>query len=210
MVFATSFTSLGGLVGWAAVVCAVAVTASPARAEFHLWQIQEVYSNSSGTLQFIELTDQFGSQNFVGGQSINVSNPANTQTNTFMIPGSDVLPGDTLGHMLLFGTSGLHAAGGPTPDYVIPDNFLFTGGGSAFFFGFNGSSYGALPTDGMQSLNWFSGSPNAVNSPVNYLGETGTVAPVPEPTTLVLIPVAAAVGGAYHWRRRRAASSPAA
>jgi hypothetical protein len=210
MVVGTSLSHSRDLAGWAAVVC-VALTAPPARAEFHLWQIQEVYSNSSGTLQFIEMVDQFGAQNFIGfGSPIQVSDTTGTQTHTFPIPFGDVLPGDSLNHMLLFGTSGIHAAGGPTPDYIIPNGFLFTGGGSISFFGLNSGSYGTLPTDGTQSLDWLAGTNNAVNSPVNYLGQTGTVSPVPEPTTLVLAPVAAVLGGVYHWRRRRAASPPVA
>jgi hypothetical protein len=213
MVFGTSFVSPRGLVGWAAVVCVVALTAAPARAAFHLWQIQEVYTNSSGTLQFVELTDQFGFQNSVGGNSISVTNAAGTQTNTFTIPDPPpdfgTLPGDTLNHMLLFGTGGLHAAGGPTPDYIISNNFLFPGGGSISFFGANGGAYTALPTDGVRSLNWFAGTNNAVNSPVNYNGDVGVVTPVPEPTTLLLAPVAAVLGGVYRWRRR-AATPPAA
>src|SRR5436309_9754949 len=61
---------------WTAVAVVVATAASPAQAAFHLWAIQEVYTNNSGTLQFIELVDSVthdpfgGGQNFVGGQSI--------------------------------------------------------------------------------------------------------------------------------------------
>ena len=125
-------------------ICAASVL--PARAAFHLWSIQEVYSDTSGSLQFIELVDTFGGQNFVNGQAITADNSGNTQSHTFTIPGG-TLGGSTFGHTLLFGTAGIHAAGGPTPDYIIPNNFLFTAGGSISFFGLNGGSYGALPTD---------------------------------------------------------------
>lgn len=209
MAVETSGWNPRGFVGWAVALGVMALAATPARAAFHLWQIQEVYSNSSGTLQFVELVDQFGFQTAVAGQSINSLDSGGNPVNTFMIPFSTSLPGDSLNHMLLFGTSGIHAAGGPAPDFIIPDNFLRTGGGSIGFFGLNGGAYNALPTDGTQSLNWFTGTANAVNSPVNYLGETGTVSPVPEPATLALTSVAMA-GGVYCWRRRRTAPLPAA
>jgi len=40
-----------------------------------------------------------------------------------------------LNHALLLGTSGIHAAGAPTPDYIIPSSFLFSAGGTINFFG---------------------------------------------------------------------------
>src|SRR5204863_8117339 len=99
----------------AALVCAFSVAAAPANAAFHLWQIQEIYSNSSGTLQFIELFDSNGGQNFVGGQKITVFNVGKSQSNAFTLP-AGTLPGSSLNHHLLFGTSGIKAAGAPTPD----------------------------------------------------------------------------------------------
>jgi hypothetical protein len=204
-----------GMVAWATVLMAAMAFASPARAAFHLWSIQEIYSNSSGSLQFIELTDappfdtSGGFQNFVNGMTISVSNPGGTLTNSFTIPGNP-LPGNTLDHTLLFGTSGVQAAGGPAPDYIIPDNFLFTGGGSIGFFGANSGPYGPMPTDGLLSLNFTNGT-TSLNTPMNFSGQTGTVIGVPEPSTLVLTPLAMAVGGLRRWlsRRRVARSRPA-
>jgi hypothetical protein len=165
-------------------VLAVSLLGVPcAQAAFHLWAIREVYTDSSGNLQFIELFDSSGSQNFVNGMQIQVSNVGNTQTHTFIIPGSP-LSGNTLNHALLFGTSGLQAAGGPAPDYTIPNNFLFAAGGSISFFGANSGAYTALPTDGSLSRTW--GGGNAVNSPQNYSDQSGVVV-VPEPTSLSLI-----------------------
>lgn len=164
-------------------VCAVslavcATTILPARAAFHLWSIQEVYSDSSGSLQFIELVDNFGAQNFVNGQSMTIQNVGATQTHTFTIPGNP-LGGSTFAHTLLLGTAGLQAAGGPAPDYIIPNGFLFTAGGSISFWGLNSGAYGALPTDGSLSLTWANGT-DAANSPQNFAGQTGMVT-VPEP-----------------------------
>lgn len=171
------------------------LAAVPANAAFHLWAINEIYTNSSGTLQFIELVDTFGSQNFVNGQQIQVSNVPNTLTNTFNVPGAQ-LPGSTQNHFLLFGTAGIQAAGGPAPDYIIPNGFLFQAGGTINFFGLNSGPYSALPTDGFLSRTWTGG--NALNTPTNYSGQTGQV---PAPAAGVVL---AGAGLALGRRRRRA------
>lgn len=156
----------------------------PAQAGFHLWSIREVYTDVSGSLQFIELVDSFGGQTFVGGQSISVANVGNTITHTFTIPGGS-LSGSTLNHALLFGTAGLQAAGGPAPDYIIPNNFLFQAGGTLSYFAQGGGPYSALPTDGVLSRTWVGGG-SAVNSPQNFAGQIGLVT-VPEPAALSLL-----------------------
>jgi hypothetical protein len=153
--------------------------ATRAQAAFHIWNIAQVYSNSSGTLQFIEMFTSTSGQQFVNGQSITVNNSTNTLHNTFTIPSTpnyDAI--DSANHFLLFGTAGLHAAGGPTPDFIIPNGFLFTGGGMISFFGTSGTTnnltYPALPTDGIHALTYNSG-PQVVNSPENYSFQTGQV-----------------------------------
>ena len=161
---------------------AFALATTPAPGAFHLWNIQEIYSDSSGTLQFIELQSSDPGQNFVNG--LNVTVTSGRPSHTITLPG-DPLPGDTTGHSLLFGTAGLHAAGGPIPDYIIPDNFLFIGGGNLNFFSAFFGTYTALPTDGVLSRTF--GDGNAPNSPQNYAGQTGFVIPAPEPASSVLL-----------------------
>src|SRR5204863_1027794 len=58
------FLATGAMVGL--TLCA----SVPANAAFHLWTIREVYTDASGTLQFIELFDPSGGQPLVNGQSI--------------------------------------------------------------------------------------------------------------------------------------------
>ena len=163
-----------------------ATVASPAQAAFHLWGINEIYSNSSGTLQFIELQTPFGGQQFVGGQTITVSSGA--MSHAFTVPAN--LPGDTTNHFFLIGTPGIQAAGGPAPDYpMLPAGFLFTGGGTINFWGTNSAAYSALPLDGLMSRNWTTMTNNLVNSPTNFAGATGIVNGVPEPATMILTPI---------------------
>ena len=162
---------------------AAVMLTSPAQAGFHLWSIREVYTDASGTLQFIELATSFGGQVFVNGQTVSVVNVGGTQTHNFTIPGSS-LSGNTANQALLFGTAGLQAAGGPAPDYIIPDNFLFPAGGTINFFGQGSGPYSALPTDGVNSRTWAGG--NASNTPQNYAGSTGFVT-APEPAAFSVL-----------------------
>ena len=194
---------MSGLIVWSVVLCASTTIATPARASAHLWNLQELYSNSSGTLQFIELFTTSNTQtNFVIPRSIVVSNVGATLTNTFPVPTGTLAP--TFNKSLLFGTAGIQAAGGPAPDYIIPNGFLFTAGGSVTFFGANGGAYTALPTNGIASRIWTSGLNNTINSPTNFAGVTSSV---PEPTSLVLVPVA--LGSMYWMSRRRKLKSSA-
>src|ERR1700722_17596901 len=119
MLLGKTFSNARILMGWVAVFGAATLIPSPVQARpFHLWNISEIYSNSSGTLQFIELTELTTAQNNTGGQQISIANVGGTQTNTFTLPNS--LPSDSLTHMLLFGTAGIQAAGAPAPDYILP------------------------------------------------------------------------------------------
>jgi hypothetical protein len=162
---------------------------TPARAAFHQWNLNELYTNSTGTLQFIEMQTSVDFQDSTNGQHITVTNGT---SNTFNLM-SNLPSSTTSNHFLLFGTAGIHAAGGPIPDFIIPNNFLFINGGTISFFGAGGSyapmAYSALPTDGTMSRIWGGNSNNAVNSPTNFAGQTGVVV-VPEPTTFVLAPLA--------------------
>ena len=145
--------SLNGCVNFFYLTIVLCVwIARPARAAFHLWALNEIYTNSSGSLQFIEMVDPSGGQQFFGGQQVVVSNSGNTQQHVFTIPNS--FDQDSFDHSLLFATSGVQAAGGPKPDFIIPSGFLFAAGGSINFFGSNSGAYTSLPTDGNLSRVW--------------------------------------------------------
>jgi hypothetical protein len=160
-----------------ALVLGAALISQPAQAAFHLWTLQQIYTDSSGSLQYLQLVDNVGSQNFVGGQTLQLSNPGNTITHSFTFPSN--LPADSPGTTLLLGTAGIHAAGGPTPDYIIPNNFVFAAGGSINFYNASGP-YPGLPTDGVLAYNFSGGT--APNNPKNFAGQTGMIV-VPEPVT---------------------------
>ncbi len=138
---------------------------------FHLYQINELFSNADGSVQFIELT--VGSQNgesFWQGQSISVTQ--GSITNNFPFPSN--LPNTaTANTSVLIATQGFANLGVVTPNFIIPSGFLFTSGGTVNFAGADSVTYSALPTDGSSSVN--RDGVAAVNSPTNFAGATGSV-----------------------------------
>ena len=151
--------------------------AGQAQAGVHLWRVKEIFSNSDGTVQFIELATCCGSTGeiFTGGQAVS------SNSHTFTFPGN--LSGSTLNKHILLATSGFAALpGAPTPDHIIADNFFSTGGDTISFSVYDTMVFGAgqLPIDGTHSLNK---DPNdetdtaftATNSPTNFNDASGSV-----------------------------------
>jgi hypothetical protein len=138
-----------------------------AGAVFHLWTMNELYSNADGSVQFLELTAVTGGQQFLAGHSL-VAN------SVFIFPSN--LPGDTSGRRMLIATQGFATLGIVTPDYVVPNGFFSRGGGVIDFAESSDTwTHPALPTDGSLSINRTGGT--AVNSPRNFAGQSGTIAP---------------------------------
>jgi len=151
---------------------------SPARASFHLWQIDEVYSDATGTVQFIELTVTSDGENFLSGHTLTSAG------HTFTFPSN--LPAKTANHHLLLATPGYIAQPGlPAPDYNLGvNNFFATGGDTLNYAGVNTLTFtaGQLPLDGTNSLNRAFNPPTATTftvapmSPTNF-SNNGTPTP---------------------------------
>jgi hypothetical protein len=172
-------TSLTGCLA----LCAAIFLPVTARAAFHLWDISEIYSNSSGSVQFIELfTGSFG-QTLTSGTQIT------SNTHTFTFSSNITTPPDTNGRHLLLATAGFGAlAGGVTPDFTIPSSFFSPLGDHITYQGAAGNkTFGPLPTDGVLSLTYGRVTGPAANSPTNYAGMTGSVHLAPEPAGIVLL-----------------------
>ena len=141
-----------------------------ARATFHLWVISEIYSNADGTVQFIKLSTNFGAQEFVSGHSIKFTQGATTHT--FNIATN--LSGDSANKTFLIGTQGFAALNVVSPDYVMPNGFLLTNGGTLNWAeGSDSVTYASLPTDGRMSIN--RAGMQAINSPKNFAGASGSI-----------------------------------
>ncbi len=156
----------------AGILCLFGVLAAPsaARATFHFYDIQEVFSNSDGSVQFVELFTTFDGQQFVNGQRIVASQDGSSNTFTFVGNG----PTPTGDRHLLIATATFEAACGIVPDYILPDNFLFDPDGTVNFVSANTVSYTTLPLDGKTSLS-FPGETTGTNSPKNHAGDTCSI-----------------------------------
>jgi hypothetical protein len=147
------------------------LVALPAAANFHLWTMSELYSSADGKVQFVELRALAGAQQFLSGHGISATSPTGV-THDFDFPKD--LPGDTGGKTMVIGTQSFADLHVVTPDYIVPDNFFFQGGGSVSFGpGLDNWIHGALPTTQNLSLN--RDGTTSVNSPRNFAGQTGTV-----------------------------------
>jgi hypothetical protein len=166
------------------------------QAAFHLWQINEVFTNPSGSVQFIELFDPAPGENTIAPFFVT------SNANSFDIPSN--LVGNTANMTFLLATAGFGALpGGVTPDFVIPPNFFSLAGDTITFTGsgdtltFTGAQ---LPKNGVLSLN--QNLTTGANSPKNFLNQEGSVV-VPEPSTMVLVGLAGSLLMMYRARRRR-------
>jgi hypothetical protein len=160
----------------AAVVAFVVGLPSPAHAAHHLWRLQQLFSNASGTIQFVELETTSGGrtgENVVGTQTL-VSGGNTVQF-------SANLPANPVTQWILLATPNLaNLPGGVAPDLVIPASFLATGGGTITYANpiVDTWSYGTVPTDGVHALTRDPDTQalgTAVNHPVNFSNVSGQV-----------------------------------
>jgi hypothetical protein len=160
--------------------CVVFWMAFSAHASFHTFQINEIYSNADGNIQFIELREAAGAsgQDFLAGHSLTSSSGGNRKT--FVFPNN--LPSSaTAGKSVLIGTQGFAALGLVAPDYTVPDGFLFQPEGEVNYADVDTVHYTQLPGDGTTSINR-NGVPQT-NSPQNFAGQTATVPGAPSGVT---------------------------
>jgi len=162
--------------GWVAG-CAVVILAlgwSSAQAAFHLFQIQQVYSNADGSVQFVVLFSYDNLENKWGGQYISTRDARGSRSYTF--PSN--LPSQlTSGKAVLVATESFAALGLVTPNFVVPDQFFPTGEGSINFAGADSLSYkdGDLPLDGVNSL--YRDGHSARNLATNFAGASVSLGP---------------------------------
>lgn len=141
-----------------AVTCLLLV-AGVASASFHTWQIAELYSNADGGIQFVVLRESQGSagENLLAGHALTVTRTGGF-AKTFVFP-NDLPSSDTGNRYVLIATQGYvdaarsyAAFAAVMPDYVLPDQFLPTDGGTLDYAGVDSVSFGPLPVDGSLAL----------------------------------------------------------
>ncbi len=185
---------VSGLAGWLA---SLVLTASPAAAIVHLWDIAEIYSNADGSVQFIELFTDGPFE--IAWSEASIRSEANDTTVAF----DENLAPPTTNRSVLLATPGFAALpGAVTPDYEIPAGFFDPAGDTLeFTVGIDRVTFatGQLPLDGLTSLHRMLELPSpqqpteagpddlfaALNSPTNSAGQAGSL--VPEPGTALLL-----------------------
>ena len=178
-------------------MAAALIYATPgALASYHTFQIEQLYSNADGTVQFIVLHESagFSGEEFLTGHTLTSTHAGVTKTFTF----PNDLPSDsTAGRRVLIATQAFVTLGlatsaaygeppppppppamGPvTADYVIPNGFLPTDGGTINYADVDILTYASLPTDGTNAL-LRSGS-TSPNVATNFAGSSAMVPALP-------------------------------
>jgi hypothetical protein len=163
----------GSIVSFAAAAC-VSLTAAPAHAGSHTWVVTEVFSDPSGTIQFIEMTECCGGAGEIG---VNGHSLTSNSVTTYVIPGPSLTP-PTSNRRLLFATAAFACLpGAPTPNYIIPDNFFNPAGDTITYVPWNSWTFGPVPTNCTSSLqrDLTGNVTTGTNNPVNYAGTQGSV-----------------------------------
>lgn len=156
--------------------CIFFLTFSPilAFADFHLWSISEVFSDSTGTVQYIELHSSSGGQTQLAGHQL-MTFDKNGQLHASYVFNAN-LSGDTANRNLLIATTGFTNLTGLSADYLIPDGFVVARGGAVDFAdGTDVVDYGEneFPQNGIQSLGE-NGLPTTA-SPTNFNSLSATM-----------------------------------
>lgn len=148
---------------------------------FHQYRLNELYGNPDGTLQFIELINGNGNgENLWAGVTLSTTRAGVTHSLSFP---ANLPSSATANTSVLLATAAFAARAQVTPDYLLPDGFLFAEGGTLDFGGADRITYAALPTDGTLSLNR-SGNP-VTATPTNFAGVVGSLTVVdPQPTLI--------------------------
>jgi hypothetical protein len=160
--------------------------AAPARAAFHLWKINEVFSSADESVQFVELFDGSDFEHQIGGHQVRVLD-GSTVLDDFEFPGP---LGSTMtgGKTLLLATPGFEAIAGVAPDYEIAPGFLDRAEATAVSFDLlDLLPIAGLPADGRSSLNRNAGGAPTVAdaTPRNFAGQQGAI-DLPEPGVPIL------------------------
>ena len=155
---------------------AVALVAPLAGASFHLFEIETIYSNADGTVQYVVLHESSGTngENFLMGHQLSAQHGAVVKRFTF---DHDLPSGQTANRYALIATQGFAALGIVTPDYIMPSGFLPTDGGTVNYAGVDQVTYPSLPTDGSLALK--RNGQTAQNEARNFGGQVGAAPALP-------------------------------
>jgi hypothetical protein len=169
----------GAMVAWLGATAALAQAPS--------FQVDQLYSNANGTIQFVVLHEKSGQngQDHLAGVALHAVGPGHDATYVF---DKDLPSTQTSRHYVLLATQGYVDAAiefpefaSVTPDYIIPARFLATSAGSVSFAGVDTLRYDFLPADGTLAL--YRGGDARDNRPQNF-GGSNVLLPVTRVTAV--------------------------
>ncbi len=170
-----------------ALALAFSCAATIASASFHTYQINQIFSNADGAIQFVVLHETLGfnGENFLEGHTLTSTQGATTQTYTFNkdLPGGTGggygMPSPTAFTYVLIATPGFVQLGLVTPDYIIPNGFLPLTNGTINYASVDQVAYTSLPTDGTSAIN--RNQTIIQNLATNFAGNSASVTAAPPP-----------------------------
>jgi len=143
-----------------------------ALATFHLFVIDQLFSNADGTVQYVVFVQSPASNDeheWMGHSLVSVHDGA---TRTFVYPSN--LPSRlTRNKRVLVATQAFADLGLVAPDFIVPSGFLGTGAGRLKCCDDLDFTYTALPVDGKTALNGTRASVPAIAT--NFAGATAPV-----------------------------------
>ena len=149
------------------------LAATPAAlASFHLFRIEQLYSNADGSVQFVVMHEVSGANGENLWDGIKLTSTSAGTTRTFTFP-TDLPSSNTANRRVLIATQGFAALGLVTPNYVVPNGFLATQSGTLNYAGVDQVTYSSLPTDGINAINR-SGT-MIQNVATNFAGQSASV-----------------------------------
>ena len=157
---------------WMAAV-AIAMAAIPASATFHLYRIDQVFSNADGTVQYVVMHTTSNGESFWSGQVLTTTSAAGV-AKQFSFP-SNLPSSSTANRSVLIATAGFAALDLVAPDYTIPGRFIPTDGGTLNFAGVDQIALPAMPGDGATAINRSGAAVPA--TPRNFAGVQGAMTP---------------------------------
>jgi hypothetical protein len=147
---------------------------APVRASFHLFRIDQVFSNADGTIQYVVMREVTGSdgEGFWTGHQLETTSLAGAKQQFRFA--SDLPSQATASRKVLIATSGFAALNLVTPDYTVQNGFIPVGGGKLDYAeGTDELMFGALPMDGATAID--RNGTHVPATPTNFAGVTVTV-----------------------------------
>lgn len=131
-----------------------AAFATNAAADFHTYKIEQIYSNPSGTVQFVVLHEALGEdgQQFWSGHAFSTTSHTGAPLTNYVFPSNISKSFVTHDTRALIASAGFASLGLVAPDYVLPNGFLDPAGGRLNYGDVDVVTYGALPTVGAKAI----------------------------------------------------------